>query len=93
MHSHEHYRAAEALLDLAETEPEGSSLTSYYVDAAQVHATLAHVAVLAEASNSSQTGYPLVQRPSPASDGDPAYPGTPWGRALFGDLHLTKKED
>lgn len=42
-----HYQAAEALLDLAETEPEASDLTSYYMAAAGVHATLALAAATA----------------------------------------------
>lgn len=40
----EHSKAAEGLLLLVETEPEGSQLTPEYLAAAQVHATLAQVA-------------------------------------------------
>lgn len=43
----EHYRASEALLDLAEAEPEDSLLTSDYLAAAQAHATLANAAAMA----------------------------------------------
>lgn len=43
----DHYRAALGLLDLAESEPEASALTTLYVATAQVHATLAVAAATA----------------------------------------------
>lgn len=70
----EHFQAAQALLDLAEAEPEASDLTAYYVAAAQVHATLAHAAATAmtasELGADGETGLQwrrliVAKRPSP----------------------------
>jgi hypothetical protein len=47
MNGPDHYRAAEGLLELVETEPEGSRLTPEYLAAAQAHATLALAAAAA----------------------------------------------
>lgn len=101
MRSDEHYRLAEALLANLRDEMAGSPGTLLRTpeqraemrEEALAHATLAHAAVLAESATSAQTGFPLVSRPFPAADGDPAYPGSPWGRALYGDLHTTNDKD
>lgn len=48
MNGPDHYRAAEEALDGAEQEPVGSTYERYYLDKAQVHATLAVAAALAD---------------------------------------------
>lgn len=95
MQGHQHYGAAEALLDMAGAEPEASTLTAYYVSAAQVHATLALAAATVEAADhhTPPGRFQLINRPTPGDDVDPAYPGTPWGRALYGDLHTSTDKD
>ena len=56
MTGREHYRAAEALIDLAEAEPEASSLTPEYLAAAQVHAMLAAATALTEIGDQLDAG-------------------------------------
>lgn len=71
----EHYTAAEALLDLAEAEPETSHLTAYYVGAAQVHATLAQVAALAAVKTPGYDGVESL---------DDGYRRNGWFEAIYG---------
>lgn len=52
----EHFKAAKALLNLAETEPEASQLTPEYLAAAQVHATLALTAATAASQATAYDG-------------------------------------
>ena len=55
---------------------------------AQVHATLALAAATVEAADQQiDTNYrrALILRPSAGDDVDPAFPGSPWGRALYGE--------
>lgn len=89
-----HYAKAEALLanawrhvgdsdrDFLHT-PETRALL---IAQAQVHATLALTAATIEAAD--QTVFPhrpLVLRPTQGDDVDPAFPGSPWGRAFYGE--------
>lgn len=99
----DHYREAERILIglpqqmtnftaavVAKEPVEGLAIAqgaiSVAIDLAQVHATLALAAATAEAGD-------LVARPTPADETDSAYPGTAWGRALHGDLHLPNQKD
>lgn len=91
-----HYREAERLVAHSKNHVDQGNqaddkIAELAAAQAQVHATLAHAAAVIEAAH--EHGAWLINRPTPADDVDPAYPGTPWGRALYGDLHLTKKED
>lgn len=96
MNGPEHYREAERLLALA-LKHEENGLVPRSVDVchaqAQVHATLALAAATIEAADHDPDGWRLIGRPVPAQHGDPAYPGTPWGRAFFGDRHLDEGGD
>jgi hypothetical protein len=108
MQGHEHYREAERLLALCEeptgSYPSefGDGVTDWNRNnlmAAQIHATLAHAAAVVEASDrigvAIDGGFRtrhLVLRPTRADDVDGPFPGSPWGRALYGDLHLDTKD-
>jgi len=97
----EHYREAERMLLVAQSEMEGYAFTrdeaaeavhlaqaQWAQQRAQVHATLALAAATVEAVGIAP-GDRLALRPLPADDfpgGDPAYPGNPWGRALYGEV-------
>jgi hypothetical protein len=64
-------------------------VAGFYNDAALVHATLANAGATIEAANDGSGGH-IVMRPQRADPdlGEHAYPGTEWGRAFYGDLHL-----
>ena len=100
MQGHEHYREAERLIAVAEgTYWEGPTAQAEFAQtclaAAQAHATLALVAATVEAADhhTPPGRFQLINRPTPGDDVDPAYPGTPWGRALYGDLHTSTDKD
>lgn len=95
MHGHEHYREAERLAELA-SSPAGAAMTADGFDVtglAQVHATLALAGATVEVSAAGHLGiYIGVPSPSqPELNGRP-YPGTGWGRAFYGDRHLTSTD-
>lgn len=97
MHGADHYREAEHMLEYAaDADPDADpSHVSLFLEFAQVHATLAHAAAVIEAADRDDNSHRLVARPS-AADRDirePAYPGTPWGRAFYGDLHLDTTQE
>lgn len=97
MQGHEHYRVAEVILTRAEDGAltEGPEWYANAVAAAQVHATLALVSATVEAADhhTPPGRFQLISRPTPGDDVDPAYPGTPWGRALYGDLLTSTDKD
>jgi len=91
MRGDEHYREAERILDFVEDNAEANDAEWYAnaMRAAQVHATLAHAAAVIEAG-----GVPIhIPTPADPEAGDRPYPGTPWGRAFYGDRHLTSTND
>lgn len=87
----EHYREAERLAELA-MSPSGLALAQDGYDVAgtaQIHATLALAAATVEAADQQiDVNYrrPLIIRPTKGDDVDPAFPGSPWGRALYGEV-------
>lgn len=89
-----HYREAERLVQLSlrqreRDKPEDHApLSQLTMLQAQVHATLAAAGATIEAADADANRDYLVKRPYPAADGDPAMPGTEWGRAFYGDRHL-----
>lgn len=91
----DHYREAERITNFAELNAEAHDAEWYAnaMRAAQVHATLAHAAAVVEASAASALGIHIgVPNPSDPELGDRPYPGTPWGRAFYGDRHLTAND-
>lgn len=90
MNGPEHYREAERLLTQADSDVSENWPTQTgehkadMIAAAQVHAALAQVALLAEASRMpANDNRPMVQRPLRAGYGEPAFPGSAWGRVLY----------
>lgn len=88
MQGYYHYRLAEDLLDRA-LAAEGMAHAAELVARAQAHAALAQAAAVIETGHTVYGG--LIFRPQAADPdlGESASPGNGWGRALFGDLHLT----
>lgn len=87
MNGPEHYAEAERLLATAHKPSRTGCTASEAIKSAQVHATLALAAATVEAADQQiDTNYrrALILRPSAGDDVDPAFPGTPWGRALYG---------
>ena len=95
MRGDEHYREAERIIDHAEESAEAHDAEWYAnaMRAAQVHATLAHAAAVIDAADHEPNSRRLISRPMRAADGDPAYSGTPWGRAFYGDPHLDSTQE
>lgn len=84
----DHYREGERLLEHASTYRVGSESYAHTIAAAGAHFAAAQVAATVEAADriggaAAGHSHPrLVVRPTPAAGSDPAYPGSPWGRAL-----------
>lgn len=94
MHGHEHYRISESFLEHSKNHTDsGDERDRHIAEVAALqaltHAVLAQAAAVVEACAFGEGGI-HISRPSPSDPevGDRPWPGTPWGRAFFGDLHL-----